>query len=222
VFCEQEQARIQVVVIHEMGHVLGFTHEHQRLDATYLTSYTSPSQHTQAFPAYCAPEDPNNHNITQVDGWEMGAIDPKSIMSYCSDWNSNNSADGREAGAPGVARALGAQRRQQLDVLGQQHLVHRRERLHTDRRRERRQPRRPRVRHAHRPIRGQLLADLLVAVRLDHEPDHSGPIGGLFNSNGMRITPARVNTDAREDLIVYRRTYGSFTKLPIPAGFHTP
>jgi hypothetical protein len=52
--------------------------------------------------------------------------------------------------------------------------------------------------------------------------DFSGPIGGLFNSNGMRITPARVNADAREDLIVYGRSYGSFTKLPIPAGFHTP
>jgi hypothetical protein len=52
--------------------------------------------------------------------------------------------------------------------------------------------------------------------------DFSGPIGGLFNSNGMRITPARVNTDAREDLIVYGRTYGSFTKMPIPAGFHAP
>jgi hypothetical protein len=27
---------------------------------------------------------------------------------------------------------------------------------------------------------------------------------------------------AREDLIVYGRSYGSFTKMPIPAGFHTP
>jgi hypothetical protein len=104
--CDSEQERLQGVVIHEFGHVLGFPHEQQRVDSPYLTSYAPPN-FQQSWPGYCNPgANPTPGalaaNWNPVNGWELTTYDQNSIMNYCRDQNNNQTGDVYEAALPEV------------------------------------------------------------------------------------------------------------------------